>query len=129
MHEKKWLAEQFEANRAHLRAVAYRMLGSRAEADDDVQETWLRLGGSDTSAVENLKGWLTTVVARLCLDMLRSRKARREERQPKRKEQRLSQARMTLSTARSSRIQSDWRCWWCSKSWPPPNGWLLCCTT
>src|SRR5215831_14944695 len=79
MHEKKWLAEQFEANRAHLRAVAYRMLGSRAEAEDAVQEAWLRLGRADTSEVENLKGWLTTVVARVCLDMLRSRKSRREE--------------------------------------------------
>src|SRR5262245_38422802 len=79
MHETNWLVEQFEANRAHLRAVAYRMLGSRAEADDAVQEAWLRLGRSDTSAVENLTGWLTTVVARVCLDMLRSRKTRREE--------------------------------------------------
>src|SRR5262245_31970308 len=79
MHEKKWLAEQFEANRAHLRAVAYRMLGSRAEAEDAVQEAWLRLGRSDTSEVDNLTGWLTTVVARVCLDMLRSRKSRREE--------------------------------------------------
>jgi RNA polymerase sigma factor (sigma-70 family) len=79
MHERKWLAEQFEANRVHLRAVAYRMLGSRAEADDAVQEAWLRLGRSDTSVVENLAGWLTTVVARVCLDMLRSRKTRREE--------------------------------------------------
>ena len=79
MDEKKWLAEQFEANRAHLRAVAYRMLGTTAEADDAVQETWLRLSRSDSSAVENLGGWLTTVVARVCLDMLRSRKSRREE--------------------------------------------------
>jgi RNA polymerase sigma factor (sigma-70 family) len=79
MRERDWLAEQFEANRTHLRAVAYRMLGSPAEADDAVQEAWLRLGRSDTSAVENLTGWLTTVVARVCLDMLRSRKTRREE--------------------------------------------------
>jgi len=79
MDQGEWLAEQFEANRVHLRAVAYRMLGSRAEADDAVQEAWLRLGRSDTSAVENLAGWLTTVVARVCLDMLRSRKTRREE--------------------------------------------------
>src|SRR5262245_10371388 len=79
MHEKKWLAEQFQANRAHLRAVAYRMLGSRAEAEDAVQEAWLRLGRSDTSDVDNLTGWLTTVVARVCLDMLRSRKSRRED--------------------------------------------------
>ena len=79
MDEHEWLAEQFEANRAHLRAVAYRMLGSLSEADDAVQEAWLRLSRSDTSGVENLGGWLTTVVARVCLDMLRSRKSRREE--------------------------------------------------
>jgi RNA polymerase sigma-70 factor, ECF subfamily len=79
MDEKNYLAEKFEANRARLRAVAYRMLGSRSEADDAVQETWLRLSRSDTSAVENLGGWLTTVIARVCLDMLRSRKSRREE--------------------------------------------------
>jgi RNA polymerase sigma-70 factor (ECF subfamily) len=79
MDEKKFLAEKFEANRGHLRAVAYRMLGSTAEVDDAVQETWLRLSRSDTSGVDNLAGWLTTVVARVCLDMLRSRKSRREE--------------------------------------------------
>ncbi|MBR1244807.1 sigma-70 family RNA polymerase sigma factor [Bradyrhizobium sp. AUGA SZCCT0274] len=79
MDEKKFLAEKFEANRAHLRAVAYRMLGSTAGVDDAVQETWLRLSRTDTGAVENLGGWLTTVVARVCLDMLRSRKSRREE--------------------------------------------------
>ena len=73
------LAEQFEAHRAHLRAVAYRMLGSPVEADDAVQEAWLRLSRSDTSDVANLGGWLTTVVARVCLDMLRSRTSRREE--------------------------------------------------
>src|SRR5216117_2750271 len=74
-----WLANQFEENRPHLRAVAYRMLGSLSEAEDAVQEAWLRLSRSDTSSVENLGGWLTTVVARVCLDMLRSRKSRREE--------------------------------------------------
>src|SRR5437773_2696988 len=74
-----WLAEQFEANRGHLRAVAYRMLGSLSEADDAVQEGWLHLTRSGASGVENLGGWLTTVVARVCLDMLRSRKARHEE--------------------------------------------------
>jgi len=79
MDEKKFLGQQFEANRAHLRAVAYRMLGSTAEVDDAVQETWLRLSRSDAAAVDNLGGWLTTVVARICLDMLRSRKSRREE--------------------------------------------------
>src|SRR2546429_5112583 len=79
MDEKKFLAEKFEANRAHLRAVAYRMLGSTGEVDDAVQESWLRLSRTDTAGVENLSGWLTTVVARVCLDMLRSRKSRREE--------------------------------------------------
>lgn len=79
MDERNFLAERFEENRAHLRAVAYRMLGSPSEADDAVQEAWLRLNRSDTSGVENLGGWLTTVVARVCLDMLRSRKSRREE--------------------------------------------------
>jgi RNA polymerase sigma factor (sigma-70 family) len=79
MDEQKFLTERFEANRAHLRAVAYRMLGSRHEAEDAVQEAWLRLRHSDTSTVENLAGWLTTVTARVCLDMLRSRKSRREE--------------------------------------------------
>jgi RNA polymerase sigma factor (sigma-70 family) len=79
MDEKKFLADKFEANRAHLRAVAYRMLGSTAEVDDAVQETWLRLSRADTGAVKNLGGWLTTVVARVCLDMLRSRKSRRED--------------------------------------------------
>src|SRR5712691_8054089 len=79
MDDSDWLAERFEQNRGHLRAVAYRMLGSLAEADDAVQESWLRLSRSDTSGVENLGGWLTTVVARVCLDMLRSRKSRREE--------------------------------------------------
>jgi RNA polymerase sigma factor (sigma-70 family) len=74
-----WLAERFEANRAHLRAVAYRMLGSRAEAEDAVQEAWLRASRAGTAGVDNLGGWLTTVVARVCLDMLRSRKSRREE--------------------------------------------------
>ena len=74
-----WLAERFEADRARLQAVAYRMLGSASEADDAVQEAWLRLSRADASDVENLSGWLTTVVARVCLDMLRSRKSRREE--------------------------------------------------
>jgi RNA polymerase sigma factor (sigma-70 family) len=79
VNEADWPTKRFEENRAHLRAVAYRMLGSASEADDAVQEAWLRLSRSDTSGVENLGGWLTTVVARVCLDMLRSRKSRREE--------------------------------------------------
>jgi RNA polymerase sigma factor (sigma-70 family) len=79
MDERDWLAERFEEHRTHLRAVAYRMLGSLSEADDAVQEAWLRLSRADTSEVENLGGWLTTVVARVSLNMLRSRKVRREE--------------------------------------------------
>ncbi|MFE2426336.1 RNA polymerase sigma factor SigJ [Streptomyces sp. NPDC059373] len=79
MDTHEFLAERFEENRTHLRAVAYRMLGSLSEADDAVQEAWLRLSRSDTSDVENLAGWLTTVVGRVCLDTLRSRRARREE--------------------------------------------------
>jgi RNA polymerase sigma-70 factor, ECF subfamily len=78
--EREYLAQHFEANRSRLRAVAYRMLGSVSEADDAVQESWLRLSRSDTGEVKNLGAWLTTVVARVSLDMLRSRRSRREER-------------------------------------------------
>jgi RNA polymerase sigma-70 factor, ECF subfamily len=77
--EHEWLAQRFEENRTHLRAVAYRMLGSTDGAEDAVQEAWLRLSRSDTSEIENLGGWLTTVVSRVCLDVLRSRRSRREE--------------------------------------------------
>ena len=76
---KDWVADEFEKHRVRLRMVAYRMLGSTPEADDAVQETWLRLSRSDASQVDNLGGWLTTVVGRVCLDMLRSRRSRREE--------------------------------------------------
>jgi RNA polymerase sigma factor (sigma-70 family) len=79
MDEREWLAKRFEEHRTRLRAVAYRMLGSLSEADDAVQEAWLRLSRADTSEVENLGGWLTTVVARVSLNMLRSRNLRREE--------------------------------------------------
>src|SRR5687767_7664799 len=79
MDERDWLAERFEEHRTRLRAVAYRMLGSVSEADDAVQEAWLRLSRSDAKAIDNLGGWLTTVVARVSLNMLRSRKVRREE--------------------------------------------------
>ena len=79
MDERDWLAERFEKNRPHLRAVAYRVLGSVSEADDAVQETWLRLSRSGADEVENLGGWLTTIVARVSLNMLRSRTSRREE--------------------------------------------------
>src|SRR6476661_1735824 len=79
MEDREYLAEQFETHRTHLRAVAYRMLGSVSEADDAVQEAWLRLNRSDASAVENLGAWLTTVVGRVSLDMLRSRKSHPEQ--------------------------------------------------
>ncbi len=79
MNGNEWLAERFEASRGHLRAVAYRIVGSLGEADDAVQESWLRVSGADASCVENLEGWFTTVLARVCLNILRSRKSRREE--------------------------------------------------
>src|ERR1700757_5278177 len=79
MTESHWRAEQFENNRGHLRAVAYRMLGSLPEADDAVQESWLRLSRTDANALQNLGGWLTTTVARVCLDQLRARRSRRED--------------------------------------------------
>src|ERR687888_562295 len=77
--EREWLAGRFEDQRARLRAVAYRMLGSLSEADDAVQEAWVRLSRTDTSGIDNLSGWLTTVVSRVCLNLLRSRETRREE--------------------------------------------------
>jgi RNA polymerase sigma-70 factor (ECF subfamily) len=79
MSDRNWLAEQFEEHRPHLRRVAYRMLGTIDDSDDAVQEAWLRLSRSDDSAIENLGGWLTTVVGRVCLDMLRTRRSRRED--------------------------------------------------
>src|SRR5215475_5126200 len=79
MNEHDYLAKRFEEQRSHLRAVAYRMLGSLSEVDDAVQEAWLRLNRAETTGIDNLGGWLTTVVARVCLDLLRSRESRREE--------------------------------------------------
>lgn len=79
MEKKDWLAKNFEAARKHLKAVAYQMLGSTTEAEDAVQETWMRLNRSNSEEIDNLRGWLTTVVARICLDMLRSRKSKRED--------------------------------------------------
>jgi RNA polymerase sigma factor (sigma-70 family) len=79
VEEREWLARRFEERRGRLHAVAYRMLGSISDADDAVQETWLRLGQSDASAIENMDGWLTTVVARICLDVLKTRRSRLEE--------------------------------------------------
>src|SRR5881394_1612317 len=79
MSDTDWLAGQFENERAHLRSIAYRMLGSLPDAEDAVQEAWLRLSRSDAGTIDNLAGWLTTVVGRVCLDMLRARKSRRED--------------------------------------------------
>src|SRR5215208_3942327 len=79
MSEREYLAERFEENRAHLRGVAYRMLGSLSEVDDAVQETWLRLSRTDATTIDNLGGWLTTVVSRVCLNVLRARRARPED--------------------------------------------------
>ena len=79
MPTPEWLAGEFETHRAHLRAVAYRMLGSATEAEDAVQESWIRLGRTDANDIENLRAWLTTVVARVCLDILRTRTSRRED--------------------------------------------------
>ncbi|MGD0602273.1 MAG: sigma-70 family RNA polymerase sigma factor [Streptosporangiaceae bacterium] len=79
MHEDDWLAGRFEASRPRLRAMAYRMLGSLSDADDAVQEAWIRAAGASATSVDNLEGWLTTIAARVCLDMLRARKSRREQ--------------------------------------------------
>ena len=79
MDETRWLAQKFEDQRAHLRGVAFRMLGSLSEADDAVQETWLRLERADAGGVENLRAWLTTVVGRVCIDVLRARRLRTED--------------------------------------------------
>ena len=113
MDERDWLAEQFEDNRPHLRAVAYRVLGSVSEADDAVQETWLRLSRSGTDGVENLGGWLTTIVARVSLNMLRSRVSRREEPMDPPVNQAARRTGPTRSTRRCWPIRSAWRCSWC----------------
>ena len=113
---QEWLAEGFEANRAHLRAVAYRMLGSPSEADDAVQEAWLRLSRADTGGVENLGGWLTTVVARVCLNMLR-RAALAPRGAPWRAPARPGgglEDGSTPSRRRSWPTRSGRPCWWCS---------------
>jgi RNA polymerase sigma factor (sigma-70 family) len=99
MDQQDWLADQFERHRAHLQSVAYRMLGSRSEADDAVQETWLRLSRSDAGGIKNLVGWLTTVIARVCLDMLRARQSSREEQ--------LSERESEASPIRHSRIDLE----------------------
>jgi hypothetical protein len=131
MDEHQWMAERFEAERPHLQAVAYRMLGSLSEADDAVQESWLRLSRSETSGIDNLGGWLTTVVAHICLDLLRQRRSRREESLeavvPEAIESREEGS--TQSRKRCWPTRSGWRCWSCSTRSLPPSGWPSCCTT
>src|SRR5215218_5398674 len=124
MDEHDFLAEQFEEHRSHLRAVAYRMLGSISEADDALQEAWLRLSRSCTSGVENLGGWLTTVVARICLDMLRSRSSKREEPLGVRVPEPIVSREGGIDPEHEALwpTRSVSRCWWCSKRSPPPSG-------
>ena len=131
MDEHECLAERFEANRPHLRAVAYRMLGSLSEADDAVQESWLRLSRSGTSGVENLGGWLTTVVARVCLDMLRSRKSRHEESLEARIPDPIASRESGTDPEHEALLADsvDLPCSWSSKHWLPPSGSRSCCTT
>ena len=111
--DERWLAERFEEHRPRLRAVAYRMLGSLSEADDAVQDAWLRLSRADAGEVENLGGWLTTVVARVCLNMLRSREPRREDRCTCPTRSSAPSPASTPSRRRCWPTRSGWRCWWC----------------
>ncbi|MDQ1721896.1 MAG: hypothetical protein QOI26_1630, partial [Pseudonocardiales bacterium] len=135
MDDHDWLAQRFEDNRPHLRAVAFRILGSLSDAEDAVQEAWLRLSRSDTSDVDNLAGWLTTVVARVSLNMLQTRKSRREE--PTARScpttspaaPRRSPIAPSPRLRRCSLTRSALRCW---SSWTPStplSGWRSCCTT
>ena len=132
MDEDDRLAGRFEASRPRLRAMAYRMLGSLSDAEDAVQEGWLHAAGSDAGAVANLEGWFTTIVARVCLDMLRSRKSRREDPLDP-DEAAAARSRTRCRPARSRRqcspTRSGSRCWWCSTRSRPPNGSRSCCTT
>ena len=131
MVDQNWLAQKFEQNRPHLRAVAYRMLGSLSEADDAVQEAWLRLNRSDPNEIENLGGWLTTVIGRVCLDLLRSRKSRREEpldaHMPdpilSREDGIDPEVKRCSPTRWASRFSLSW------KHWLRPSAWHSYCTT
>ena len=126
------LAEQFEEHRPHVRAVAYRMLGSVSEAEDAVQEAWIRLSRTDVSGVDNLRGWLTTVVARVCLDMLRTRASRRED--PLDATCRIQSSVQSVLGPKAPRrtpylpTLSVWRCSSSSRSWSRRNDWRSCST-
>ncbi len=131
MDEREWLAARFEENRTHLQTVAYRMLGSLNEADDAVQETWLRLSRSDHSGIQNFNGWLTTVVGRVCLDMLRSRTSRREEQLNTHGREPIANRTDGSNPEQEALLQSRSvsRCSWYLKRWLRPNGSRLCSTT
>ena len=132
MDENEWLADRFEEHRAHLRAVAYRMLGSLTEADDAVQDTWLRVSRAEPSEVENLGGWLTTIVARVCLNMLRSRNVRREELvrgAPTRPRHQSPTGRRNPRRKRCWPTRSASPCWSCSIPCRRRSGWRSCSTT
>ena len=132
MDDMVWFAERFEEHRPRLLSVAYRMLGSLTDAEDALQEAWVRSTRADGSTINNVGGWLTTVVGRVCIDLLRSRKARRENLtgtwlpEPRGQQGRTAQTRKrrTCSPTRSA--------WPCSSSWrpsTPPSGWPSCSTT
>ena len=131
MDDSDWLTVRFEAARPHLRAVAYRMLGSYAEADDAVQETWLRLHRAEPDRVENLTGWLTTIVGRVCLDRLRSRQARRDSRWVSGLPSRCRrEARNSIpNSTRCSPRPSAPPCSWCLTRSARPSGWCSSCMT
>jgi DNA-directed RNA polymerase specialized sigma24 family protein len=131
MDDNEWLADRFEEHRAHLRAVAYRMLGSLTEAEDAVQDTWLRLSRSETSGVENLGGWLTTVVASVSLNMLRSRNVRREESFGVHVPDAVVSlpASSNRTRRRCSQTRSAWHCSLCSTPSRRRKGWRSSSTT
>jgi DNA-directed RNA polymerase specialized sigma24 family protein len=132
MDERELLAQRFEAHRAHLRGVAYRMLGSAAEADDAVQESWLRMSRAGAGGVDNLGGWMTTVVGRVCLDMLRARGARREETLGLREPGQGAGGRHGHSPEEDVELADSvggWRCWSCWRRWSRRSAWHSCSTT
>ena len=130
MDEREWLTERFEQHRPHLRAVAYRMLGSVSETDDALQEAWLRIRDQDPGTVENMQAWLTTVVGRVCLNMLRSRKARREELSVHVPDPVVSlRGGWPGARGASGRVRQVWPCSWCSRRSLPPSDSRSSCTT
>src|SRR6266480_83821 len=130
MDEGTWFAQQFEKNRGHLRGVAYRMLGSLSEADDAVQETWLRLSRSDAGNIQNLSGWLTTVAARVCsICCVRERPVPRSHWKHRWLRSRTSRVLATLNKRPSLPIRWEWHYSWYLTVLTLPNVWPSCCTT